>query len=100
MTAARLVVDRAGEVEPSGWVVADGGDTCGREGSGIFHVVASLAEPWGSETASARVESAQYLMDTYGITAEQAGDGSPDVVADARRPTDRAAALERALSAS
>jgi glyoxylase-like metal-dependent hydrolase (beta-lactamase superfamily II) len=25
-------------------------------------------------------DSAQYLMDTYGITAEQAGDGSPDVV--------------------
>ena len=25
-------------------------------------------------------DSAQYLMDTYGLTAEQAGDGSPDVV--------------------
>ncbi len=25
-------------------------------------------------------DTAQYLMDTYGITAEQAGDGSPDVV--------------------
>jgi len=25
-------------------------------------------------------DSAQYLMDTYGITAEQAGDGSPDLV--------------------
>lgn len=25
-------------------------------------------------------DSAQYLMETYGVTAEQAGDGSPDVV--------------------
>jgi glyoxylase-like metal-dependent hydrolase (beta-lactamase superfamily II) len=25
-------------------------------------------------------DSAQYLMDSYGITAEQAGDGSPDLV--------------------
>ena len=25
-------------------------------------------------------DSAQYLMDTYGLTAEQAGDGAPDVV--------------------
>jgi hypothetical protein len=25
-------------------------------------------------------DTAQYLMDTYGITAEQAGDGSPDLV--------------------
>ena len=25
-------------------------------------------------------DTAQYLMDTYGLTAEQAGDGSPDVV--------------------
>jgi hypothetical protein len=25
-------------------------------------------------------DSAEYLMQTYGITAEQAGDGSPDIV--------------------
>ena len=29
---------------------------------------------------AASPDIAQYLMDTYGITAEQAGDGSPDVV--------------------
>jgi hypothetical protein len=63
-------------------------------------------------------DSAEYLMQTYGITAEQAGDGSPDVVwqmVAGRRPllerpveqvlathgglSDRAA-LERVLSAS
>jgi glyoxylase-like metal-dependent hydrolase (beta-lactamase superfamily II) len=51
-----------------------------------------LTAPWherDSEQLVARLgvpvytplpDSAQYLMDTYGITAEQAGDGSPDVV--------------------
>ena len=51
-----------------------------------------LTAPWHERDAESQVErldvpvytplpdSAQYLMDTYGITAEQAGDGSPDVV--------------------
>jgi glyoxylase-like metal-dependent hydrolase (beta-lactamase superfamily II) len=51
-----------------------------------------LTAPWherDSETLVAQLglpvytplpDSAQYLMDTYGITAEQAGEGSPDVV--------------------
>ena len=51
-----------------------------------------LTAPWHERDAQSIVErlgvpvytplpdSAQYLMDTYGITAEQAGDGSPDVV--------------------
>jgi glyoxylase-like metal-dependent hydrolase (beta-lactamase superfamily II) len=51
-----------------------------------------LTAPWHERDAQQLVErfdvpvftplpdSAQYLMDTYGITAEQAGDGSPDLV--------------------
>jgi glyoxylase-like metal-dependent hydrolase (beta-lactamase superfamily II) len=51
-----------------------------------------LTAPWHERDAEGLVErlglpvytplpdSAQYLMDTYGLTAEQAGDGSPDVV--------------------
>jgi glyoxylase-like metal-dependent hydrolase (beta-lactamase superfamily II) len=51
-----------------------------------------LTAPWHERDAEGLVErlgvpvytplpdSAQFLMDTYGITAEQAGDGSPDVV--------------------
>jgi glyoxylase-like metal-dependent hydrolase (beta-lactamase superfamily II) len=51
-----------------------------------------LTAPWHERDAQGLVErlgvpvltplpdSAQYLMDTYGITAEQAGDGSPDLV--------------------
>lgn len=51
-----------------------------------------LTAPWHERDAERLVErlgvpvytplpdSAQYLMDTYGITAEQAGEGSPDVV--------------------
>ena len=51
-----------------------------------------LTAPWHERDAESLVErldvpvytplpdSAQYLMDTYGITAEQAGDGSPDLV--------------------
>jgi glyoxylase-like metal-dependent hydrolase (beta-lactamase superfamily II) len=51
-----------------------------------------LTAPWHERDAQSLVEwlgvpvytplpdSAQYLMDTYGLTAEQAGDGSPDVV--------------------
>jgi hypothetical protein len=51
-----------------------------------------LTAPWHERDAQSLVErlgvpvyrplpdTAQYLMDTYGITAEQAGDGSPDVV--------------------
>jgi glyoxylase-like metal-dependent hydrolase (beta-lactamase superfamily II) len=38
------------------------------------------AESLGLPVYTPRPDSAQYLMDTYGITAEQAGDGSPDVV--------------------
>ena len=51
-----------------------------------------LTAPWHERDSESLVErldvpvytplpdSAQYLMDTYGITAEQAGDGAPDVV--------------------
>jgi glyoxylase-like metal-dependent hydrolase (beta-lactamase superfamily II) len=51
-----------------------------------------LTAPWHERDAQGLVErlgvpvytplpdTAQYLMDTYGITAEQAGEGSPDVV--------------------
>jgi len=51
-----------------------------------------LTAPWHERDAERLVErlgvpvytplpdTAQFLMDTYGITAEQAGDGSPDVV--------------------
>jgi glyoxylase-like metal-dependent hydrolase (beta-lactamase superfamily II) len=51
-----------------------------------------LTAPWHERDAESLVaqlgvpvytplpDSAQYLMDTYGITAEQAGDGAPDVV--------------------
>ena len=51
-----------------------------------------LPAPWHERDAQRLVErlgvpvftplpdTAQYLMDTYGITAEQAGDGSPDLV--------------------
>jgi glyoxylase-like metal-dependent hydrolase (beta-lactamase superfamily II) len=40
----------------------------------------SLVERLGVPVFTPRPDSAQYLMDTYGITAEQAGDGSPDLV--------------------
>ena len=40
----------------------------------------SLVERLGVPVFTPLPDSAQYLMDTYGITAEQAGDGSPDVV--------------------
>ena len=51
-----------------------------------------LTAPWHERDAQSLVErlrvpvytplpdSAQFLMETYGLTAEQAGDGSPDVV--------------------
>lgn len=39
-----------------------------------------LVERLGVPVYTPLPDSAQYLMDTYGITAEQAGDGSPDVV--------------------
>src|SRR5438093_7674551 len=51
-----------------------------------------LTAPWHERDARSVVErlgvpvytplpdTAEYLMETYGITAEQAGDGSPDVV--------------------
>ncbi len=38
--ADRFLVHRAGQGEPSGRVVPDGGDLCGREGSGVPIVVA------------------------------------------------------------
>ena len=40
----------------------------------------SLVERLGVPVYTTRPDSAQFLMDTYGISAEQAGDGSPDVV--------------------
>ena len=40
----------------------------------------SLVERLGAPVFTPLPDTAQYLMDTYGITAEQAGDGSPDVV--------------------
>lgn len=55
-------------------------------------VVVVLTSPWherGTQSLVARLgvpvytplpDSAQYLMDTYGLTAEQAGEGSPDLV--------------------
>ena len=39
-----------------------------------------LVERLGAPVYTPLPDSAQHLMDTYGITAEQAGDGSPDVV--------------------
>ena len=39
-----------------------------------------LVERLGAPVFTPLPDSAQYLMDTYGLTAEQAGDGSPDVV--------------------
>ncbi|HSO01183.1 MAG TPA: MBL fold metallo-hydrolase [Gaiellaceae bacterium] len=39
-----------------------------------------LVERLGAPVYTPLPDSAQFLMDTYGITAEQAGDGSPDVV--------------------
>jgi glyoxylase-like metal-dependent hydrolase (beta-lactamase superfamily II) len=40
----------------------------------------TLVERLGAPVYTPLPDSAQFLMDTYGITAEQAGDGSPDVV--------------------
>jgi glyoxylase-like metal-dependent hydrolase (beta-lactamase superfamily II) len=40
----------------------------------------SLVERFGVPVYTPRPDTAQELMDTWGITAEQAGDGSPDVV--------------------
>jgi glyoxylase-like metal-dependent hydrolase (beta-lactamase superfamily II) len=40
----------------------------------------SLVERLGVPVYTPLPDSAQYLMDTYGLTAEQAGEGSPDVV--------------------
>ena len=39
-----------------------------------------LVERLGVPVYTALPDSAEYLMETFGITAEQAGDGSPDVV--------------------
>ncbi len=39
-----------------------------------------LVERLGAPVYTPLPDSAQYLMETYGITAEQAGDGAPDVV--------------------
>jgi glyoxylase-like metal-dependent hydrolase (beta-lactamase superfamily II) len=39
-----------------------------------------LVERLGVPVYTPLPDSAQYLMDTYGITAERAGDGAPDVV--------------------
>ena len=40
----------------------------------------SLVERLGAPVYTPLPDSAQFLMDTYGLTAGQAGDGSPDVV--------------------
>ncbi len=40
----------------------------------------NLVARLGAPVYTTQPDSAQFLMDTYGITAEQAGDGSPDVV--------------------
>jgi glyoxylase-like metal-dependent hydrolase (beta-lactamase superfamily II) len=40
----------------------------------------SLVEQLGVPVYTPLSDTAQYLMDTYGLTAEQAGDGSPDLV--------------------
>ena len=40
----------------------------------------SLVEQLGAPVYTPLPDSAEYLMQTYGITAEQAGEGSPDVV--------------------
>ena len=40
----------------------------------------SLVERLGAPVYTPLPDSAQFLMDTYGLTAEQAGEGSPDVV--------------------
>ena len=40
----------------------------------------SLVERLGVPVFTPLPDSAQYLMEKYGITAEQAGDGSPDLV--------------------
>jgi glyoxylase-like metal-dependent hydrolase (beta-lactamase superfamily II) len=39
-----------------------------------------LVETLGAPVYTPLPDSAQYLMDTYGISAERAGDGAPDVV--------------------
>src|SRR5207302_2812322 len=39
-----------------------------------------LVERLGVPVFTPLPDTAQYLMDTYGITAEQAGEGSPDLV--------------------
>jgi glyoxylase-like metal-dependent hydrolase (beta-lactamase superfamily II) len=39
-----------------------------------------LVERLGPPVYTPRPDSAEYLMEKYGVTAEQAGDGSPDVV--------------------
>jgi glyoxylase-like metal-dependent hydrolase (beta-lactamase superfamily II) len=40
----------------------------------------SLVERLGAPVYTPLPDTAEYLMQTYGLTAEQAGDGSPDVV--------------------
>ena len=40
----------------------------------------SLVERLGAPVYTPLPDSAEFLMETYGLTAEQAGDGSPDVV--------------------
>ena len=40
----------------------------------------TLVERLGVPVHTARPDSAQFLMDTYGVSAERAGEGSPDVV--------------------
>jgi glyoxylase-like metal-dependent hydrolase (beta-lactamase superfamily II) len=44
------------------------------------HDTQSLVETLGVPVFTPLPDTAQYLMDTYGLTAEQTGDGSPDLV--------------------
>ena len=56
----------------------------------------SLVERLGVPVYTPLPDTAQYLMDTYGVTAEQAGDGSPDVVGCSARAKGRHARTRRA----
>ena len=53
--------------------------SCSRaRGTSVTH--RRLVERLGAPVYTPLPDTAEYLMETYGLTAEQAGDGSPDVV--------------------
>ena len=56
----------------------------------------SLVERLGVPVYTPLPDTAHYLMEKYGITAEQAGDGSPDVVWLLRETAARPARTRRA----